>query len=58
MKGAEFYRWCDSQMPDEPHADVVAIDEDGFVHAVDELFWDPEYARWVIRTKYKEQGET
>lgn len=48
-------------MPDAPHADVVVIDMDGFVHATKNIFWDPEEARWVIQTRWTDEqieGET
>lgn len=61
MKASEFWRTCEGQMPDAPHADVVVIDMDGFVHVTKNIFWDPEEARWVIQTRWTDEqieGET
>ena len=57
MKAGDFWLWCERQMPDAPHADVVVVDEEGFVHVVDGLYWDSEDCQWVIRTRFQADDE-
>lgn len=57
MKAADFWRTCEGQMPDAPGADVVVIDEDGFVHVTEKIYWSAEDAQWVVKTRWQSHTE-